>query len=64
MVKSGFVKYIISFYLEQKLQDKYLLYKALKFLKLVSNADRTVLRDREKALAKVIYTYDEYIPIL
>jgi hypothetical protein len=46
VVKSGFVKYIISCYLEQKLQDKYLLYKALKFLKLISNADRTVLRDR------------------
>jgi hypothetical protein len=36
----------------------------LKFLKLISNADKTVVRDREKPFANIIFKYDEYIPIV
>ncbi len=41
-----------------------MLYKALKFLKLVSYADRTVVRERERPLARVVFLYDQYTPIV
>ena len=63
-MRSGFVKFIISCYLENKLEERYLLYKALKFLKLVSYADRTVVRERERPLARVVFLYDQYTPIV
>jgi hypothetical protein len=46
IVKSGLAKYVFSFFIEQNIADKFLLYKALKFIKLVCAADRTIIRDR------------------
>jgi hypothetical protein len=40
------------------------LYRAIKLLKVIATAERTLLKDREKSFALIIYTYDEYIPII
>lgn len=64
-VKSGLVKYIFSSYLSKVVHnDKYNLYKAIKLIKIIVQAERTILREREKYLALVLYTYQQYIPII
>jgi hypothetical protein len=63
-VKSGLVKYVFLSHIAKTLEDKYNLYKSIKLLKVVSAAERTLLREREKALALIIYTYEDYIPVL
>lgn len=31
---------------------------------MVANADGTLLRDKEKSLALVVYTYEDYVPLI
>ena len=63
-VKSGLVKYVFLSYIASTLDNRYTLYKAIKLLKIVSVAESTLLRDKEKGLALVIYTYDDYVPVV
>ena len=63
-VKSGLAKYIFLSHISNTLDNKYNLYKSIKLLKALSNAERTLLRDREKSLALIVYTYDDYIPVI
>lgn len=62
--KSGLIKYICSVYLLQVLNEKNLLYKGLKLIKLISNNDRTVLINREKNLSTVVYAHSRYTIII
>jgi hypothetical protein len=43
-VKSGLVKYIFLSHISNTLSNKYNLYKSIKLLKVISNAERTVLK--------------------
>lgn len=63
-MKAGLVKYIFLSHIGNTLGNKYNLYKSIKLLKVVSNAERTILREKEKALALIIYTYEDYIPVI
>jgi hypothetical protein len=63
-VKSGLVKYVFLSHIALTLGDKYHLYKSIKLIKVVSAAERALLRDREKPLALIIYTHEGYIPVL
>ena len=56
-VKSGLIKYVFLSYINSALDNKFNLYKAIKLLKVVSNAENTLIREKEKPLALVIYTY-------
>ena len=63
-VKSGVIKYVFLSYITQTLDNKFNLYKAIKLLKVVSSAENTLIREKEKSLALVIYTYEDYIPVI
>lgn len=58
------MKYVFLSHIGKTLNDKYNLYKSIKLLKVVSKAERTLLKDREKSLALIIYTYEDYIPVV
>lgn len=62
--KSGMIKYLCSVFLLQVLNDKYILYRSLKVLKMVAQNDRSVLPGREKNIALVIYKHPAYILIV
>ena len=51
-------------YIPQILKDKLSLYKCIKLIKVIANAERSILRERERTLSIIIYTYEEYIPII
>lgn len=63
-VKSGLVKYVFLSHIPRTLDDKYNLYKSIKLIKAVSRAERSLLREREKSLALIIYTHEDYIPVI
>lgn len=63
-VKSGVIKYVFLSYITQTLDNKFNLYKAIKLLKVVSSAENSLIREKEKSLALVIYTYEDYIPVI
>ena len=50
-------------YIGTTLDNRYTLYKAIKLLKVVASAESTLLREKEKGLALVIFTYDDYVPV-
>ena len=58
------IKYVFLSYIASTLDNRYTLYKAIKLLKVISSAESTLLRDKEKGLALVIYTYDDYVPVV
>ena len=64
VTRSGFVKYLFSIHLPSIINKKNSLYKALKLLNLISESDRSILFNREKYLAPIIYQHHIYIPIL
>ncbi len=45
-MKGGYVKYIFSVFLSQRISDRYNLYKGLKFIKLIAKTDKAVVRGR------------------
>jgi hypothetical protein len=51
-------------YISSALDNKFNLYKSIKLLKVVANAESTLIREKEKPLALVIYTYEDYIPVI
>jgi len=61
--KSGIIKYIFLEYFPKNLKDKFNLYKGIKLVKAIS-IDKTLVREREKTLAIIIYTYENYIPVI
>ena len=63
-VRSGLVKYIFMHYIESTLDDKYNLYKAIKLLRTIAWSQRTLIHDKEHALALVVFTYEDYIPVI
>ena len=64
VTKSGYIKYILSVYINTIIKDKNIVYKVLKLLKIVSEADRTLLYSREKYISNIIFTHSIYIPII
>lgn len=46
------------------MEDKYNLYKAVKLIKIIAKTEKTVLREREKALALVVFTYEDYATVV
>lgn len=63
-VKEGIVKSLFLNYIPVVMKELLLLYKSIKIVKVISNAERSILRDREKVLAAVVFNYDDYIPIV
>ena len=62
IAKSGVIKYIFFSYVPATLRDKFNLYKAIKLLRTVTAVDKTVVREREGILARIIELYEEYVP--
>ena len=63
-VKEGIVKSLFLNYVPAVMKELLLLYKCIKLVKVISNAERSILRDREKVLAAVVFNYDDYVPIV
>jgi hypothetical protein len=63
-VKSGAIRYLFSSFIVSSLKDKLNLYKAIKLLKTIASADKSILKEKEKVIATVIVAYEDYIPIL
>lgn len=64
VVKSGLVKFLFLSYISSTIEDKLHLYKSIKLLKVIANAERSILKDKEKPFALIIYAYEDYIPVI
>jgi len=51
-------------YISSTILNRYNLYKAIRLLKVIATAEGAIVREKEKGLALVLYTYDDYVPVI